>query len=226
MKKITKPCQLKEGKYIFSEGIDYFKTDKTSIWGIGDKKTLDVLNKTKIKGRWLNLAAGDGRYNLNILKKADLVVASDIDESALSKLWYTTPSKYKRKLDIKKLNITRRFPFENNSFDGVFCTGALHLFPKEILIKIISEIDRVLKQKGRVIIDFATNIKRISADGKPVIFGNEPLYNLNEAKKILGKIFKDYKVKIYESEVVENFQKADPSYILNCKFIILIADKK
>jgi len=226
MKKRVRSYIPKEDKYIFTEDINYFKTGNKSIWGSGDKRTLDILKRAKIKGRWLNLAAGDGRYNLNILKKADLVVASDIDENALDKLWSITPQKYKKRLTIKKFNLIKRFPFKKNSFDGIFCTGTLHLFPKKILRKIVSEISRVLKINGRLIIDFATNIKRTSKSGGPVIFGKEPLYTLTEARIILREIFKDYKIRIYESDVIETFQKANPPYILNCKFIILIADKK
>lgn len=226
MKKIIKPYKPREDKYIFTEGINYFETGKVSIWGTGDKDTLKLLKKIEIRGKWLNLAAGDGRYNLNLLKKADFVVASDIDASALSKLWHNTPEKYRTKLDTKVFDITKKFPFENNSFDGVFCTGTLHLFPKEILRKIFLEIDRVLKSNGRVIIDFATDIKRISPDGKLITFGNEPLYTLEEAKTTLKNLFKNYEVKMYESEVIGDFQKANSPYTLNCKFIIVIADKK
>lgn len=226
MDRITKPTKPEENKYVFTEGIDYFATGENSIWGIGDKDTLQLLKKTEIHGKWLNLAAGDGRYNLFLLEKADLVVASDIDESALSKLWHNTPKKYQSKLKTKSFDITKKFPFENKSFDGVFCTGTLHLFPTEILQKIISEIDRVLKPKGRVIIDFATDIKRTSPTGKIITFGKEPLYTLEDAKKTLRNLFRNYQIEIHDSEVVEDFEAANPPYTLNCKFVILIADKK
>ena len=104
MKKITKPHEPDEEKHIFTEGIDYSKTDKTSIWGTGDKGTLELLKKTGIIGKWLNLAAGDGRYNSNLLEKADFVIASDIDENALAKLWQNTSDKCKEKLETKPLN--------------------------------------------------------------------------------------------------------------------------
>ena len=80
MKKITKHHKPEEDEYIFTEGINYFETSKVSIWGTGDKDTLELLKKVEIRGKWLNLAAGDGRYNLNLLEKADFVVASDIDD--------------------------------------------------------------------------------------------------------------------------------------------------
>ena len=225
MKKITKPYKPKENKYIFTEGLDYFKTRKVSIWGLGDKDTLKILKRININGKWLNIAAGDGRYNLNLLKKASFVVASDIDKSALSKLWYNTPNKYKPKLKIKAFNIIKKFPFKNSSFNGVFCTGTLHLFQKKILKNIIAEIDRVLKPNGKVVIDFATDIKRTSPNNKFITFGKEPLYTLKDAKRILENLFKNYKIKMYKLRVIESFEGANPPYILNCRFILLIANK-
>lgn len=181
MKKITKPREPEEEKYIFTEGIDYSKTDKTSIWGTGDKDTLELLKKIEIHGKWSNLAAGDGRYNLNLLEKADFVVASDIDESALNKLRQNTPDKYKPKLQTEVFDITKKFSFDNASFDGVFCTDTLHLFPKEILRQIFSEINRILKPSGRILIDFATDIQRILPDGKLYLRKSEPQYTIKES---------------------------------------------
>lgn len=225
MRKIIKLCKPQEEKYIFTEGIDYSKTGKTSIWGSGDKDTLELLDKLEIRGRWLNLAAGDWGYISILLKKADFVVASDIDESALSKLRQNTPKQYVKKLATKVFNITKRFPFGNNAFDGVFCTGTLHLFPKDILQKIVFEINRVLKPQGIIVIDFATDIKRVLSTGKLITFGKEPLYTLVEAKIVLRKLFKDYKMKMYESDVPEYFVKTKPPYKFSSKFILLVADK-
>ncbi len=226
MKNLTKPHKPKEDKYIFTEGINYFDTGKASIWGTGDKDTLEFLKKIEIHGKWLNLAAGDGRYNLILLEKADFVVASDIDESALSKLRHSTPEEYRKKLDIKAFDITKKFPFEDSLFDGIFCTGTLHLFPREVLRQIVFEISRVLKPNGKIIIDFATDIKRVSPNGKLITFGKEPLYDLKNAKRILETLFENYHIQMHESKVVEDFEAANPPYTLNCKFIILIADKK
>jgi len=223
----TKPREPDEENYVFTEGIDYSQTEKTSIWGIGDKDTLELLRKIEIRGKWLNLAAGDGRYNLNLLEKADSVLASDIDESALEKLRQNTPDKFKVKLQTKVFDITKRFSLENNSFDGVFCTGTLHLFPKEILRQIFSEIDGILKPHGRILIDFATDIKRVLPDGKLYLRKSEPQYGLKEAAKFLTELLKNYKVQIVESEVPEEEIKTRGFvYRFSCKFILLVADKK
>jgi ubiquinone/menaquinone biosynthesis C-methylase UbiE len=227
MKKITRHCKVDAKNYIFTEGINYFKTPKTSIWGKGDKKTLEIIDQEDICGNWLHLAAGDGRYNLKLLKKTDSIVAADIDESALSKLWHNTPKKYQPKLKIMQLNLTKKFPFKDKAFDGIFCTGTLHLFPRRLLIKIFKEVNRVLKPEGKVIIDFATDAKRIKiSDGKPYIIKTRANYTSYEAKEFLKKIFKDYKMRMYQSEVFEEFQGAHPAYKLHCKFWIIVAIKK
>jgi len=226
MEKVTKSCKPDNKKCIFTEGINYFTTGKTSIWGTGDKETLELLDKEEIKGKWLNLAAGDGRYNLNLLKKANFVVASDIDESALSKLYYITPEEYRNKLEIKVFDMTKLFPFNNASFDGIFCAGILHLFPRDIFRKIFYEMDRILKPKGKVIIDFATDIRRVSPDGKLIVFGDEPQYTLDEAKELLKETFRKYKIKIQELQVFEEeFKASNPPYKFSCKGVLLVAEK-
>lgn len=226
MDKITKPRKPKEEKYIFTEGINYFDNGKMSIWGNGDKAVKKILEKINISGEWLNLAAGDGRYNNKLLQKASFVVASDIDVCALSKLWHSAKTKHKPKLKIKVFNITKRFPFKNFSFDGVFCTGILHFFPEKILKSIFLEIDRILKYNGKIIIDFATDIKRILPNNKLYIRHNEPRYTMEEAENLLKQLLKKYKVKIIKSKVPKEIVKTRGMvYKFSCKFIVIIANK-
>ncbi len=228
MKKIIKPYPVDEKKYAFTENINYFDTSKKSIWGKGDKETLKLLNREQIKGDWLNLAAGDGRYNIILLKKADSVTATDVDASALSKLWHYTPKEYKPKLKVKAFNFIDRFPFRDNSFDGIFSTGALHLVPQKTARKIFKEIDRILKPGGKIIIDFAVDAKRTKiSDGTPYIIKNRNDYTLIGGKTFLKNALKNYKLKIIESKPIREVMKeANPAYILNCKFLLLVAKKK
>lgn len=226
MEKITKPCEPEEEKHILTEGIDYFETGRESIWGDEEKETLNLLNKTEIHGKWLNLAAGDGRFNAQLLKKVGIVVASDIDEGALSKLWFITPKEYKSKLRTAAFDITQKFPFENKSFDGVFCAGTLHMFPKEILRGIFCEINRILKTHGKVFIDFATDIKRVLPNGKHCI-RKYLQYKLKEAEEILKENLKNYEIELHESEVSEEeIKERDFSYKFSCKFVLAVAIKK
>src|SRR3989344_7036865 len=129
------------------------KSKKKSIWGKGDKLTLRVLGKLQLKGYWLDLAAGDGRYVPELLSKVDKLVAADIDKDSLLKLLDNVSKEKRSKIEIKVFDIAKKLPFADKSFDGVFCTGTLHLFHKRVLDSIISEVDRILKPKGNVIID-------------------------------------------------------------------------
>ena len=124
-------------------------------------------------------------------------------------------------------DITKKFPFEDNTFDGTFCTCTLHLFPEKILRQIFSEISRVLKPKGRILFDFATDISRILPNGKRYIKKSETQYKHEEVTKLLKKLLKNYQVQIVESEVPEEEIKMQGfAYKFSCKFILLTADKK
>lgn len=227
MKKITNPRKEEGDGYTLTGGINYSKTGGVSIWGTGDKDTLGLLDKTGISGRWLNLAAGDGRYNLHLLKKADFVVASDIDGGALSKLWQTTPKEYRGKLQIKVFDIAKRFPFRDGFFDGVFCTGTLHLSPREVLLRIFGEINRVLKPRGEIIIDLATDIRRVLPDGRLYFVKNEPQYDLGEGKRLLKEMLKNYELRLYESEVPEEeIRMGNRKYKFSSRFILAVGRKK
>lgn len=218
---------MKQGeKYSFAENIDYLKTGEFSIWGEGDKDTLDLLERLPIKGEWLNLAAGDGRYNTLLLKKAAEITATDIDQNALDKLSRNTTEDLRKKLKTKAIDITEPFPFDDNSFDGIFCTGTLHFFPKDQLAIIFREINRVLKPRGRIVIDFATDIKRVLPNGTLHTKENEAQYTLGEAKELLKSLLPDYKLEMFESTVPEEEVKVgNVTYRFSCNFLLLSGQK-
>ncbi len=203
------------------------KQVKSSIWGKEDPETLALLRKERIRGVWLNLAAGDGRYNTLLLKKADKVVASDIDEKALKKLYYSTPPIIRKKLSIVTFDLTKKFPFKARHFDGVFCTGTLHLLPQAKLRHTIQEMTRVLKPHGKLIIDFAADIKRTLPSGKQHIIGNEPQYTLRQARAILKKLLVNFNMKVYESAVPEEtIITKGRSYVFSCDFLLVVGKKQ
>jgi ubiquinone/menaquinone biosynthesis C-methylase UbiE len=138
-------------KRIYTQNLNYFSVANQSIWGEGDPDTISYLNSLSFSHKLiLNVCAGDGRYNNLLLSKGARVVASDIDKSALAKLWHLTPKSDRLKLSIRSFDINKKFPFPNKFFDVVFCTGILHLFPSDFLEKhIFWEFKRVVKNKGR-----------------------------------------------------------------------------
>ena len=122
-----------------------------SKWGREETETVEALNKIGFKGKILNVAAGDGRFNEKLLELADEVIAVDRDENELKELEKRCPPNLKSKLITQCMDITKKFPFEANTFDGIFCTGTLHLFNIEIIEGILREIKRVLKNNGKIL---------------------------------------------------------------------------
>ncbi len=215
-----------EKENIYADEVDYDDASNFSVWGTEDKATTDLLEGTHIVGKWLNLCAGDGRFNNKLLEKADEVIAADIDEDALRKLIRITPSVLRDKLSINTINIVNPFSFKNNTFDGIFCVGTLHLFPKPVFKNIFNEMGRVLKSGGRIIIDFATDIKRVYPDGSIWIVENESNYKLEDALIFLRETFKDYKVNIITDKVEpEKVKLKNREYIFTSNFILLEAVK-
>jgi ubiquinone/menaquinone biosynthesis C-methylase UbiE len=221
-----KTIKPQEDKYIYTDEVDYSKTPNASVWGTEEETTVKILNETEIFGKWLNLCAGDGRFNNRLLERVDKLIATDIDKNALQKLIRITPQQLRTKLKIKVVNAVEAFPFENESFDGIFCVGTLHLFPKEIFKKMFSEIDRVLKKDGKIIIDFATDIERTYPDGSLWIVKNEPQYSLDEAKVFLAKVFKNYDIQIVtDKSDPESVTLNDKTYTFTSNYIVLTAVK-
>lgn len=215
-----------EQENIFTDSLDYANTPDNSVWGTEDKATIDLLESVNIPGKWLNLCAGDGRFNNHLLIKAKEVIAVDIDEGALQKLTRITPEALRHRLTTKAMNVAKPFPFDDNTFDGVFCAGTLHLFPKSIFKNIFSEIERVLKHGGRIIIDFATDIQRTYPDGSLWIIENEPNYTLDEALIFLKDVFKEYTINIITAKVEpEKVKLDDKEYIFSSNFILVDAIK-
>lgn len=176
-----------------------------SKWGIEEKETLEAINKIGFKGNILDVASGDGRFINSLLELSDAVTAIDIDEKELESL-----KDISNKLYTEVVDITKRFPYEDNYFDGVLCTGTLHLFNKETLIFILKEINRCLKPGGKIVLDFATDIERLDKSGNKVVFENEGNYNTTESIELFKEELKEFNLDIqvssFKEENLENIE--------------------
>ncbi len=228
MRKITKKVPVDLKKKVYTEGINYFASGDASIWGNGDADTLRELTPHEFHdGTWINLAAGDGRYNELLLTKVDALVATDIDEGALSKLWHKTPKNLQKKLQVKKLDLNSEFPFRSESIGGVFSTGVLHLFSVEDLQKIIDEIYRVLVDGGEFIFDFAADRVKVDKDGNKVLHQSQINYTLAEAKKVLPTILKDFTFTWKEFTLPpEEVDTGSIKYFFSCNYLLVFCKKK
>lgn len=198
-----------------------------SKWGIEEKETLNAINKIEFKGKVLNIAAGDGRFNGKLLELADEVVAVDINEEELKELEDKCPKDFKNKLNIKCMDITKRFPFEENTFDVVFCTGTLHLFDAETIEIILNEIKRVLKNNGKILLDFATDISRLDSNNNPVVFDNEGNYTVEQAIKLFEDNLKSFIINIeVASFKEENLEESTGYNSIVGKFLIISGESR
>ncbi len=225
---MTKPFQADESKYIFTEGIDYSKTSRNSIWGQEDFSTKELLKRlVKPSSKWVNLASGDGRYNNLIASVADKVIDVDIDECALQKLYENTLEIFKSKLTLKSFNIVKPFPLESNTYDGLFSSGTLYLFPEDIFINIAKETSRILKVGGYIALEWAINIRRISPTGEPIVFGTEPLYDREKTINVIQKAFPNFKISFIDGEKVYSEEsEANPPYEFYCDTLLIEGKKK
>lgn len=196
-----------------------------SKWGIEEKETLDAINKMNLSGNILDVAAGDGRFINELLKYSDAVTAIDIDNNELQTLKDNCSSELIDKLKLEVLDITKAFPYQDNTFDGIFCTGTLHLFDKNTITLILKEMKRCLKFGGKIILDFATDIKRLDKNGNEVIFEGEGSYSTDEAivlfKDLLSDFSFDIQIATFSEEDLE-----DAGYnSIHGNFLIITGEK-
>lgn len=199
-----------------------------SKWGTEEKETLHAISKIGFSGYLLNIAAGDGRFNNTLLQCADKVLAIDISEDELKILKKSCPSNLRQKLYTKRVDITKEFPFKREEFDGIFCTGTLHLFEKQTIIKILKEIKRILKRNGKIVLDFATDIERLNQNGEKVIFDGEGNYQTEDAISFFQKELNDFILDIEVASFCEEcLDSSSAGYqSIKGKFLVITGRKK
>jgi len=115
---------------------------------------LSMFKKKNIK--ILDLASGSGKNTFAAIDKGFKVYCVDYSKSGLD----LTLKKVKKKNNCKIycLDITKnKLPFTNNFFDGIIATQVLdHVF-KEDVDFIISEMKRVLKKNGKLLLNLMSS---------------------------------------------------------------------
>lgn len=140
--------------------------------------------------RVLDIGCGTGILLPFIRKKAGVnskVTALDYSKKMLKK----AEEKYGEKYNYVCANATR-LPFKRNSYDTVICFNVFPHFPKKY--KVLSEISRTLKPKGRLYIVHGSSLKEIEERhkkaGKAVM--HDVLPDNDKMKKLLSNSgFKD-----------------------------------
>lgn len=198
-----------------------------SQWGSEDKAVIDALQHTPVHGNWLNLAAGDGRYLQYILLGADSVTAVDIDDKALQLLKTNIPIRAHHKLITEVYDMTHGLRDGDASYDGVFCTGTLHLFSPKTLFALCREIKRVLRPGGVFLFDFAFDVQRVLPNGELYIHDGEPQYKRDEALGLVPELLDGWQFELIESIVPEQEVKEhNIRYQFSCLYAVVVAYNK
>lgn len=106
-------------------------------------------------GKLVDLGAGQGQDSQFFVKNNFQVISTDFCQDALDISQKRSSS---LKINFQNVNLTKKLPFKDSSFDIVYSHLALHYFNQKNTQKIFKEIYRILK-KGGV---FATLVNTIN----------------------------------------------------------------
>lgn len=157
-------------------------TELTSVEMQGVKKFLNAKKGETV----LDAATGTGNYLILAAKKGATCYGTDISPKMLK----VARRKAKKFMNVKELLLADAddLPYQNNFFDWITCIGMLEYYPITHAKKILLEFKRVLKNKGRIILDFpdkkdqkAMAFKRKSESVKTKVY----LYDLNKITKMI-----------------------------------------
>jgi len=130
------------------------------------------------------LGSGRGGYSLIFKKYVKELIISDLKKPELLKL--------NNNLEFKKVDVTKKYPFKNNSFDLVFsCSLMEHIkYPENM----ISEIKRVLKPSGYLYLSFPPFYSPVGGHGL------KPFHLLGKKNSIkIVNLLKGKNIKSYET---------------------------
>lgn len=104
------------------------------------------------QGNILELGAGHGQDSRYFATQGYQVVSTDFSDAALKHSRTKTPDELKELIEIKKLDLSQKFPFKDNTFDIVYSHLSVHYFSEKVTKQLFSEILRILKPGGIVAI--------------------------------------------------------------------------
>jgi len=106
------------------------------------EKYADIINNIP-KGKVLDLGCGLGQYTKYFLDKGFEVVSADISINALNKVKERIPE-----ANIIQMDMSKRIPFDDQTFALVFANLSIHYFSEEVTKKLIKDVERILKSDG------------------------------------------------------------------------------
>ena len=111
-----------------------------------------VINSSPETGRFLDVGSGTGRISIGLAKIAKNAIVEGVELSENMLRVARDNAVREGVSDMVKFSIgdAKELPFEDDSFDCVFCHQLLHHIPDPITV--VREIDRVTKSDGAILI--------------------------------------------------------------------------
>ncbi len=158
-------------------------------------------------GHILEYGFGSGCNTEHLLKKGYKVTGIDVSKNAI-KFSKQRLKKYKKKVKLLRLlKNSKQLPFKNDSFDYIVAISVLSLLGSKKKIQyLLSELSRVLKPDGKIILD----INSINSE-----FGQKKISRNVFQTKILKNNILTYcstNLKDFENLVSKNFRVKDKGY--------------
>lgn len=237
-------------KETYSIRAEDFKENEILFLSDEENKIIDPLRKFDKKNSiFLELGGGNGRFAIKLMKEGYFVIESDIAEGSVDRVKQIA-EKNNIQNGIYAIIDAENLPFKNESINAIFLIASLHHLPNPL--KVISEISRVLKNGGQLLVlrepaswqyYFFYPVYKIlrkiirKRNNKPVSLADDVTFGFSKRKlkKLLNPFFKNVKIvpvhyfrKIYTNFILLKSKLAEKEYIENkkiIKFLKIIDDK-
>jgi len=104
-----------------------------------------IINFLPKNGKLVDLGAGQGQDSLFFCQNNFKVTSTDFCQNAIN---ISKDRNHCSNIDFQIVDLSKKMPFEDNSFDIVYSHMALHYFNHKETQKLFNEINRILKKDG------------------------------------------------------------------------------
>ena len=187
---------------------EYFNNDL--YWKEHINKKLDIdmwideyKDYFKGEGKCLELGCGIGQYSKRLMEYGYKVISTDISDIALNEV-----KKFNK--HIEKVDMSQPLKYDDNQFDLVFSSLAIHYFSEEKTFGLVNEIYRILKNGGLFIgsvngLEGYNAIKDSAEKLEENFYFNKGKYIHLFDQKELNKYFNKFNILKIEKREVERF---------------------
>ncbi len=171
------------------------------------KDNVNLFKKMGYK-RILDIGSGYGKHSIYLSENDFSVTSIDINIQAIEWVREYIDRKGISNINLIQANIND-LPFKNDIFDGIICSSVIHHQNLEGIKNSISEIYRVLKKDGHILIDFMSlndDSFGLGKEGEKNTFigsreGEEDIPHYYTDIDELKELFKDFRdIKVLENE--------------------------